>query len=154
MSGSPISSTIAGVSQLQIRTRRNSAGTGCSNSAYTTVMWNTVAQASISTQPVGATLCYNATHTMSVVVSGGTLLSYQWQVSPNGIDTWSNVGTNSTNYTTTSVTSNRYYKVIISSAGNGCSPLIESNVVSVLLETIVPTISCPGVITQNADAGA
>ena len=72
-SGSPISSTIAGVSQLQIRTRRNSTGTGCSNSANTTVMWNTVSQPvaqTITKLPDVLDVC--VTGRVSATFSGGS----------------------------------------------------------------------------------
>ena len=141
--GSSISSAVAGVNQLQIRTRRSSAGTGCITSANNVATWNVLIQPNISIQPVGAILCYNATHSMSVTVNGGILLSYQWQVSPNGVSGWTNVGANSPNYTTPAVVVNNYYKVIISSTGVGCTTPIESNIVGVLLETVVPTITCP-----------
>ena len=151
--GSPISSATAGANRLQIRTRRISTGTGCTNSSYNYFTWNVLTQPDITTQPLGATICYNSTHSMSVVVNGGTLLTYQWQVSPNGSDTWTNVGTNSPDYTTPALTSNRYYKVIISSTGTGCTTPNESDVAGVLIETVAPTITCPGVLTQNVDAG-
>ena len=141
--GSSISSATAGANRLQIRTRRISSGTGCTNSSYNYFTWNVLTQPAITTHPAGATVCYNSTHSMSVVVSGGTLLSYQWQVSPNGSDTWTNVGTNSPNYTTPALTGNRYYRVVISSTGTGCTTPITSDVAGVLLETVPPTITCP-----------
>ena len=42
--GSPISSAVAGANRLQIRTRRTSSGTGCTDSGWTTATWNTISQ--------------------------------------------------------------------------------------------------------------
>ena len=106
----------------------------------------------ITTSPVGTTVCYNATHTMSVLVTGGTALNYQWQVSPNGIDTWTNVGSNSSSYTTPAITTNLYYKVIVTSTGTGCNTPLESSVAVVLVETTAPVITCPGDVTISCDA--
>ena len=108
----------------------------------------------ITTDPTGATVCYNATHTMSVLVTGGTALSYQWQVSPDGISSWTNVGTNSSSFTTPAITANSYYKVIVSSTGSGCTTPLESSVAVVMLETTKPVFtSCPSNVPVNSDAG-
>ena len=48
--GTPLSSAVAGANRIQVRTRRTTTGTGCDNSGWTTVTWNTVAQ------PAGPTL--------------------------------------------------------------------------------------------------
>ena len=137
-----------------IESRRTASGNNCNTSPPNSVSWTVVSDPLITTPPVGASVCYNSTHTMSVVVDGGINLSYQWQVSPNGIDTWSDVGTNNNTYTTPGITSQRYYKVIITSNGSGCTASVESNVVEVSLDAINPTISCSGqvVTTTSADA--
>jgi hypothetical protein len=72
---------------------------------------------------------------MSVIVSGGIHLTYQWQESPDGFGSWTNVGSNSSGFTTPSLTSIKYYKVFISSSGAGCSLPLESAIVSVSMET-------------------
>ena len=89
-SGSPISSAVAGANRLQIRTRRTSAGTGCSNSAYTTMNWNTVVQPSWNTYTFPTTIICaggQVTFSASVVNGLGGTLTWIRSVTPGGVGT-------------------------------------------------------------------
>ena len=119
----------------------SAAGAGCTSTTSGGAAVFVVPDPSIVTHPAGTTACYNSTWPMSVAVNGGTAISYQWQVSPNGLNGWSDVGTNSTDYTTSSITNTRYYRVIISSAASGCTSPVTSNVAAVLLENVAPAIT-------------
>ena len=71
--GSPINSPVAGASRLQIRTRRNSAGTGCVTTGWSTVTWNTVSQPTAQTitkNPDVSDVC--VTGSVSATFSGGS----------------------------------------------------------------------------------
>ena len=86
----------------------------------------------ISTHPKDTNLCAGKTHTMSVVASASSALSYRWQVSENGISGWSSVGTNTASYTTAYFTptgntvTTRYYRVIITQTESGCETISNS----------------------------
>ena len=132
----------------------SASGNGCTTATSAGVAITVVPDPTITSSPVGATICFNTTHSMSVVVTGGLGISYQWQYSPNGVDTWSNVGADSPNYTTPAITANSYYRVVISSTGTGCTTPINSSVAAVLLENTPPVISsCPTDITVQTGAG-
>ncbi len=80
--------------------------------------WGTQNNASISLSPSvgcsGSPMTITSTNT-----STGTGISYQWQSSPNAIN-WTNVGTNSPNYSANPTTP-LYYQMITSCAYNGSS---------------------------------
>ncbi|MFZ1369591.1 MAG: choice-of-anchor J domain-containing protein [Ferruginibacter sp.] len=63
---------------------------GCTSPARTVVV--TVNQpAAITAQPVNSTVCTDGVATFTVAATGSTPLTYQWQVSTNGGNTWANV---------------------------------------------------------------
>ena len=71
--GTSISSAVAGANRLQIRTRRTSAGTGCIDSGWNTVTWNTISQPIAQTynkNPDITDVC--VTGTVSATFSGGS----------------------------------------------------------------------------------
>ncbi|MBK9532658.1 MAG: choice-of-anchor J domain-containing protein [Chitinophagaceae bacterium] len=66
------------------------ATAGCTSPARTVVV--TVNQpAAITAQPVNSTVCTDGVATFTVAATGSTPLTYQWQVSTNGGNTWANV---------------------------------------------------------------
>jgi uncharacterized protein (TIGR02145 family) len=105
-----------------IRIRRVCSGTGCNTTAHTEYSWTVVPQPAISVHPIGVTICYGETHSMGVTASGGTpSLNYQWQSSPDNA-TWSIIGgATASTYTTTTLTTSTYYRVIVGATGTGCS---------------------------------
>ena len=125
----------------------NGCGTVTSNGAKVTV----VPDLSIATQPSGGVICYNSTHTMTIVVTGGGTLSYQWQVSPNGIGSWTAVGTDNPAYTTPPVIVSKYYRVIVTTSSGGCTSPVTSNVAAVTLESVAPVIT--GSIAPSDEEG-
>ncbi|MBL7955570.1 MAG: hypothetical protein JNJ91_11050, partial [Flavobacteriales bacterium] len=48
--------------------------------------------------------------------TSGSGVSYQWQSSPNGIDSWANVGTNSATYTTAPLTATTWFRCSVTCA--------------------------------------
>ena len=91
-------------------------------------------QLSGGTIAAGQVICYNslpAAFTNSLSPSGGTALAYQWQRSPAGAGSWSNIsGATGLSYTeTTNLTANTDYRRVTTS-GNGCGT-VYSNVITV-----------------------
>lgn len=76
--------------------------------------------------------CPNASFTLSSAnFTFGTGISYQWQSSPNGVTSWTNIaGATSTNYTT-STASTLYYRLVTSCLYSASSN--QSNVVSYIV---------------------
>lgn len=98
---------------------------GCSVSTTVIVNGNTA----ITTPPVNQTVTAGNTATFSVVATGSNL-SYQWQVSTDCGITWSNIGTNSSSYTTPATDSSfdqNKYQVIVSGS---CGSDVTSNIVT------------------------
>ncbi|MCX6251191.1 MAG: T9SS type A sorting domain-containing protein [Bacteroidetes bacterium] len=125
----------------------SATGSDCNQaSAYATV--TVVSDPTITSLPSDGTICTGGTWDLTVSASGGTpSLSYQWQKSPNGTDTWSNVGTG-TGYTTAGLTTNTWYRVLITAGGNGCdqattSPATKVTVVSDPIITSDPSDGDP-----------
>ena len=139
---------------IYYRVRVSATGNGCTTAISAGAAVIVVPDPVITTHPAGADVCFNSSYSMSVTVSNGTALSYQWQYSPNGIDTWSNVGSNSSGYTTPPITTDSYYRVIVSSTGSGCTTPVVSNVAAVLLETVIPVITGSILLTTVQGCGA
>ncbi|MCX6304921.1 MAG: Ig-like domain-containing protein, partial [Bacteroidetes bacterium] len=115
-------------------------GVGCGPVVSRCIKVTVAGDPTITTPPVGATICYNGSHTMSVVVDGGTgTLSYQWQNSTGtcASPTWSNIfGATQSSYTATSVQATTSYHVLISQDGVACNSL-TSGCVTVYIPHIV-----------------
>jgi hypothetical protein len=119
------------------------ATSGCNTitSAPATLIIN--ADPSITTQPVGATICAGGTQGMSVTAANGVALSYQWQYDNGG--TWEDVttaspmgatytGMTTANLTTLGITAvgNHDYRVIITDATSGCNTIVSNNATLVI----------------------
>ncbi len=88
---------------------------------------------SITTQPTNLNECVGGTAQLTVAISNGVgTISYQWQSSPVGLNTWTNAsGTGSTtaSYTPPSGTpGNTDYRVLINATGNGCGQAVSQTV--------------------------
>ncbi|MBK7807565.1 MAG: carbohydrate binding domain-containing protein [Saprospiraceae bacterium] len=103
------------------------SGTGCGTATSNTRIVTVVADPSVTTHPVGATICSGGVLTMSVAATGGTPgLTYQWQSSPNGT-TWTNIsGATGTSYTTPALTSTTHYRVLVDASGVGCGQAVSN----------------------------
>jgi hypothetical protein len=115
----------------------NSAGSVTSNTAALTV---DVAAPTITTQPASATVTTGASVTFSVVASGTTPLSYQWQKSGTAIS-----GATSASFAMASAQSTdagSYTVVVSNSAGS-----VTSNTITLTVNAAAPTIT-----TQPANA--
>src|SRR4029078_6443692 len=99
-------SSVAGT--LFYRVLINALNSGCDQAVSSNASATIVPDISVQTQPTSFNECVGGTGTLSVVITGGTeRISYQWQSSPSGANTWSNAtGTGSTSsvYTPPSIT--------------------------------------------------
>jgi Metallo-peptidase family M12B Reprolysin-like/Secretion system C-terminal sorting domain len=100
---------------------------GSTTSANALLTVNTAA--AITTQPVSTTACTGATATFTTAATG-TGVSYQWQSATAAAGPWTNVGTNSTSYTTAplTVTTPTFYQVVVTTTT--CPATVTSNVVT------------------------
>jgi hypothetical protein len=102
---------------------------------------------SITTQPVGNTICAGGSQSMSVVAANGVDLNYQWQYDNGGV--WEDVTTDSPlgasytgatmpTLTTNGITAvgNHDYRVIISDATSDCNTII-SDVATIVINADV-----------------
>ena len=61
-----------------------------------------------------STGCSGFSSTLSLQNSTpGSGVSYQWQSSPNGVDTWTNVGTNNATYTTAALSTTTWFQCLV-----------------------------------------
>ncbi len=119
------------------------AGSGCGSITSSNASVTVVADPTITTQPLGTTICQDGTHTMSAVAAGGFSLTYQWQRSTNNVSFNDIGGATLGTYTTPSVNSTTYYRAIVTGA-SGCN-LLTTNTATV---TVVPD---PNITTQPVD---
>jgi hypothetical protein len=93
-------------------------------------------QASVTVSIDNPQICVNGTALITSVVNNGSgVFTYQWQSSPNGSNTWTNIIFNASgpNYNVpTSVPGTTYYRLIVTDASNGCIDPV-SNVVSIII---------------------
>lgn len=93
----------------------------CGSSTSSNAALTVNSPAAITAQPQNATACENFSQSFSVTATGSGL-TYQWQVSSNGCNSFSDIlGANSNNYTISSVSAsqnNNCYRVVV----NGICP--------------------------------
>ena len=112
----------------------NSGGSATSNNATLTVTQNIVSP-SITTQPSNVSIAEGQTATFSVVASGTSPLSYQWQKGTTNI-----TGATSASYTTPTATmadDGSTYRCLVSNSGGSAT----SNSATLTVTRVAPTIS-------------
>lgn len=107
------------------------------------------------------TICVGGTATLNATVGNGTgTCTIQWQSSPNGTDSWTNIsGANAASYTTPALTVTTYYRAEYSCTGSDCD-LATSNTqtitvlpdpgVTLSIDPYQDTICYGGVVTVTA----
>jgi uncharacterized repeat protein (TIGR01451 family) len=130
----------------------SASGNGCGSVTSNTATVTVVADPSITTHPVSASICPGNTHTLSVSASGGSpVLTFQWQSSSDNVAFSDIPGATSASFTTPALFAATYYRVVVSAAANGCGSA-TSNVATVSMTSISanagtdPTI-CSGTST-------
>lgn len=113
-------------------------------SAYSNVITITVTPVSnAGTVTASHAVCYNTGSTLSVI---GAIGATQWQESPNGSSSWTNIpGETAATYTTPLLTAGKFYRL---AATNGICPAVYSNVIAL---SITPS-SNAGTISSNQNS--
>ncbi len=119
--GGAISFTPVGAGNYKVVGKNNYyAACAATSTVQTVTLYPTVTQSN----PSVATICYNATNTFSLAAAtgGAGTYTYLWQQSGNN-STWTNATGTRTNaaYTTPALTSNMYYRRVVTSCGNSAT---------------------------------
>ena len=136
------SSAVAGTTYYRVLV--NAANNGCDQAVSNTATAIISPDLTVTTQPTNVTECVGGTNTMTVVVSGGSgTITYQWQQSPNGTDTWTNAtgsGATTNTYTPSSaVAGTTYYRVLVNAANNGCDQVVSNTATAIISPDLVIT---------------
>ena len=137
-------STTAGT--MYYRVTASATGDGCNSVTSNNAKVDIIDDIVITAQPQDITECIDGTLPLSITTTGGIGTTYQWEVSATGTGGWSTVsGATSSSYTPPSTTAGTlYYRVIVTSASNGCGPQTSTTATV----TIVPKPSV-AVTTPN-----
>lgn len=115
----------------------------CGQTKYTSSVKVTVLDPLVAGSIGGVqTVCSDqlpATLTSTAGATGGSGITYQWQSSPNGSSSWTNVGTGAT-YAPGNLNSNTWYKRIATTCGTS----LPSNIVKVTVNQLVGAVSITG----------
>lgn len=137
----------------------SAAGNGCNSITSNEVTLTTVADPIITSQPADVTVCDGTNTTLSVTATGDPLagpLQYLWESSSDNITFNPIPGATNATYTTPNLTSDTYYKVVITQINNGCRTNSLPAKVSVAKISVQPTtpaaICVGGVASMSADA--
>ncbi|HJW27839.1 MAG TPA: hypothetical protein VJ508_01180, partial [Saprospiraceae bacterium] len=116
---------------------------GCNDPVSNAVTVTVDNQPSVSVAVDNNPVCIGGISTItSTITNGSGLYNYQWQSSPDGSGSWTNitVNGNSANYTTVaSLPGTTYYRVLVTDLANGCNDPV-SNVISITVDN-QPTVS-------------
>ena len=105
----------------------------------------------ITTQPVSVSAALNA-NVQFVVKATGSGLSYQWQYSKDGGNTWLNSATKAATYSTTATTerNGQKYRCVVTDASGA---KVTSNVVTLTIKEAITITSQPASVSAYVDAG-
>jgi hypothetical protein len=159
-------STVVGTTYYRVLV--NAANSGCDQAVSNTATAIISPDLTITTQPSNLNECVGGTATISVVVSGGSgTITYQWQQSPNGTNSWTN-STGTGNTTPTILLRQQLQErpitgILINASNSGCGQ-IESNNSIVEIDpdatvTVAPIVSqvCVGanvLLTATVNGGS
>ena len=150
-------STTAGT--MYYRVTASATGDGCNSVTSNNAKVDIIDDIVITAQPQDITECIDGTLPLSITTTGGIGTTYQWEVSATGTGGWSTVsGATSSSYTPPSTTAGTlYYRVIVTSASNGCGPQTSTTATVTIVSkpsvavTTPNQIVCIGaVLTLNA----
>jgi hypothetical protein len=127
--------------------------TQCGTTTSTNAILTVNTAAAITTQPINLTACTGGTATFTTAATG-TGVSYQWQSGTSATGPWTNVGTNSTSYTTAplTITTPTFYQVVVTTTT--CAATVTSNVVTLGVSVTTAINTQPTAQTVCAGATA
>jgi hypothetical protein len=133
----------------------------CNDATSNAVLFNVVSDPLITIGLPNASLCIGGELTLQPVITGGTgVRSYQWQSSSTGTGGWTNISgaTSQTFAVPSSVAGITYYRLTVTSTGNGCTyPPSDISRVEVLpvftvtINTISAQLCAGGDLTLRSD---
>ena len=144
---------------MYYRVIASATGNGCSSVTSSNAQVDIIPDIVITTQPQDITECLDGIIALSVTTTGGIGTGYQWEVSATGTGGWSPiVGQTGTSYTPPSTAAGTlYYRVVVSSASNGCGPQTSNTATVVIVPKPTVTVTTPNqivcigaVLTLNA----
>jgi hypothetical protein len=145
--------SVSGISvagSYQYRCLVSATGDGCGTATSTARTLTVVTDPAITSQPGSITICSGNTTTLSVTATGGTPARvYQWQSSPAGAATWTNVGANSASYTTAALTADTDYRVTITATGSDCNAVTSSTATVTVNNLVSGTIAADQTICSG-----
>ncbi|MGL2987381.1 PKD domain-containing protein [Flavobacterium sp. RSSA_27] len=103
----------------------------------------------ITTQPLDGFVCSGGAYDLNVVATNGSpFLTYQWQSSTSINGPYSDItGATSANYTTLSLLTTTYFRVVVSASANGCTTVISNPAtVAVIPDPIITAQPLDGAI--------
>jgi hypothetical protein len=127
--------------------------TQCGTTTSTNAVLTVNTAAAITTQPINQTACTGGTATFTTGATG-TGVSYQWQSATTAGGPWTNVGTNSSSYTTAplTITTPTFYQVVVTTTI--CPATVTSNVVTLGVSVTTAINTQPTAQTVCAGATA
>ncbi|MFT3979740.1 MAG: M36 family metallopeptidase [Ferruginibacter sp.] len=136
------------------RYRANISNACPSNAASSNATLTVTDAASITGNPANASVCLNSNTSFSVTASGSTL-TYQWQVSTDGGNTWTNIAsatgaTLNLTSVTAAMNNNRYRAVVFSCGPNG----VNSSAAILTITSPANITSQPASVTVCPNANA
>ena len=145
---------------MYYRVTASATGNGCSSVISSNAQVDIIPDIVITAQPQDITECLDGTIALSVTTTGGIGTTYTWEQSATGTGGWSAApgATNSVTYTPPSTAAGTlYYRVVVSSAGNGCGPQTSTTATIVVVAKPSVTVTTPNqivcigaVLTLNA----
>jgi len=139
----------------------------CEDPESNPVQVDVVSPVSLTVTAQDAVVCLGAVTVISSSVTGGSgIFTYQWQRSPNGTGSWTNVSSNGNNptYTVpTNIIGTTYYRLYLSDLANGCPEPTHTPVaitvqsqptVSIAAANPIICIGGSSVITSSIVAGS
>jgi hypothetical protein len=130
---------VAGTFYYRVRVEDPFSGCAEVESPTVTVIVNEDAE--IAAMSEDQESCQGGVVVLAAEVEGGSAgLTYQWQSSPDGIGSWTNVGAPDMDYTApTAVVGTTYYRILIDDASSGCPQITSDPVTVTVYEDVLVT---------------
>ncbi|MFN8393518.1 MAG: HYR domain-containing protein, partial [Bacteroidia bacterium] len=127
------------------------AGNCVNTATYTVTVYPAFAAGAV-TGGASSTVCYNFDPSLLTAnpTGGAGSYTYQWQSSPVGCNTWTNIsGATASTFDPPAVTGTICYRVIVDATGSpDCgNATASSNTITFTLESTPPSITCPAAVT-------